>query len=116
MLWWFKNKKQVRKNFVDVYYKFGGSSDLLWVLRNSIINSTSIYIHEINKMIQTIRKDKAIQKIVHQLYRGLQKNGYLSGDRCYRIIKPYIPELRILGQQIYNPFTRFKINAEAVLF
>lgn len=119
MLWWFDDKWQIKKNFIEVYNKFGGSSDLLWILKNiraADSNYIAIYIYELKKFIQIIRKDETIRKIVHQLYKGLQKNKHLSGDQCYSIIKPHIQKLKILGRQIYNPITKIKINAKAILF
>lgn len=119
MLWRFDDKKQIEKNFIDVYCKFGGYEDLLWVINNIHgvdFNYIATYIHEFKKIIKIIKKDKAIKRIIHKLYKNLQKDKCISGDKCYSIISPHILDLKTLGQQIYNPFTRFKINAKTLLF
>ena len=114
----FESKEKLMNHLFEVYEKTGGSDDLTQIIKKFKRSSIKlpVYAYEFRKMIKVLKENESIQKIIHKLYRGLQKNKSLSGDACYNIIKMYIPELKKLGKEIYNPFNRFRINAKAVLF
>ncbi len=114
----FDSIREIRENFIYIYCDFGGGEDLLLLLKNSGfgISKTTAYIHELIKIINEIWNSETIRKISRSLYKGLQKNKSLSGETCYSIIKPYIPELKKLGKQIYSIKTKLRISAKAILF
>lgn len=112
----FDSRRQIKENFIDVFNKNGGINDLLWVLRNIRIADITVYIIELKKIIQILRYNDSIKKIIHKTYRRLQKDKYLSNESIYGILRPHIEELTKLGHQIYNPLNRLRINAKAILF
>lgn len=114
----FDNRGQIKENLIDVFNKNGGRDDLLWVLRNIRADSSYItsFIIELKKIIQILRYNDSIKKIIHKTYRRLQKDKYLSNRSMYCILKPHVEELTKLGHQIYNPLNRLRVNAKAILF
>ena len=107
----FDSRKQIKKKFIEVFNENGGINDLLWVLRNIRIADSSYitsFIIELKKIIQILRYNDSIKKIIHKTYRRLQKDKYLSNRSMYCILKPHVEELTKLGHQIYNPLNRLR--------
>jgi hypothetical protein len=116
----FDKVRDIRKNFIDIYNDFGGGSDLFQLIKNFVENSTldkiSAYIYELKKQIYKLWNKESIRSITRKLYRKLQKDGEIYSEGCYKIIEPYIPELKKLGKELYGPKTKLKVYAKIILF
>lgn len=116
----FDKVKDIRRNLIDVYDNLGGGSDLLQLIEDYVKSSTfdkiSVYIYELRKQIYKLWDQEAIRSITRKLYRKLQKDKEIYSEGCYKIIEPYIPELKKLGKQVYGPKTKLKVYAKIILF
>lgn len=114
----FSKKREIRCFLLDVFCDHGGGGDIQTLLdfKNTEFFKLAIYIQELKKIIFSLRNNKSIRKIIHQLYRELQKNKFIRNERLFSIIKPHIPELKKLGKQIYNLPNKIKLRAKTLLF
>ena len=120
----FSKLVDIINNHIDVYDDFGGSGDLLKLCeKEKRITFISSYIAsnivELKSIVYELWNNEVIRKIIRSLHRNLQKDKCISGNRCYSIIEPYIPELRQLGESIYCLRVKLKIRlgyAKALLF
>ena len=116
----FDRVKDIRRNLIDIYDGNGGGNDLLQLIENFVKNSTldkiSAYIYELKKQICKLWDEESIRSITRKLYRKLQKDGEIYSEGCYKIIEPYIPELKKLGKEVYGSKTKLKVYAKIILF
>ena len=114
----FSEKREIRRHLLDVFYDHGGYGDIHTLLnfKDTEFFKLTIYIHELKKIIFSLKNNKSIRKIIHQLYRELQKNKFIRNERLFSVIKPHIPELKKLGKQIYNLPNKIKLRAKTLLF
>lgn len=116
----FDRVKDIRRNLIDIYNDNGGGNDLLqltkYFVKNSTFDKISAYIYELKKQIYKLWDKESIRSITRKLYRKLQKDGKIYSEGCYKIIEPYIPELKKLGKEIYGPKTKLKVYAKIILF
>jgi hypothetical protein len=116
----FDKVKDIRRNLIDVYSNLGGGSDLLRLIKDFVKSSTfdkvAVYIYELRKQIYKLWDQEVIRSITRKLYRKLQKDKEIHSEGCYKIIEPYIPELKKLGKQVYGPKTKLSVYAKIILF
>lgn len=116
----FDRVKDIRRNLIDIYNDNGGGNDLLqltkYFVKNSTFDKISAYIYELKKQIYKLWDKESIRSITRKLYRKLQKDGKIYSEGCYKIIEPYIPELKKLGKEVYGPKTKLKVYAKIILF
>lgn len=115
----FKTVRNIRNHFVDIYCDHGGGGDLLKLVDtySATFDSVSAYIYELRKQIYKLWNQEAIRSITRKLYRKLQKDKEIHSEGCYKIIEPYIPELKKLGKQVYGPKTKLSVlYAKIILF
>ena len=114
----FSEKREIICHLLDVFYDHGGCEDIHTLLnfKNTGFFKLTIYIQELKKIIFSLKNNKSIRKIIHRLYRELQKNKFIENERLFSIIKPHIPELKKLGKQIYNLPNKIKLRAKTLLF
>lgn len=114
----FSETCEIRRYLLDVFYDHGGGEDIHTLLnfKNTGSFKITVYIQELKKIIFSLKNNKSIRKIIHQLYRELQKNKFIKNERLFSIIKPHIPELKKLGKQIYNLPNKIKLRAKTLLF
>lgn len=116
----FDKVKDIRRNLIDIYHDLDGGNDLLQLIKDFVKSSTfgkvAVYIYELRKQIYKLWDQEVIRSITRKLYRKLQKDKEIYSEGCYKIIEPYIPELKKLGRQVYGPKTKLNIYAKIILF
>ena len=116
----FDKVRDIRKNFINIYNDLGGGSDLLQLTEDFVKSFTfdkiAVYIYELRKQIYKLWDQEVIRSITRKIYRKLQKDGEIYSEGCYKIIEPYIPELKRLGRQVYGLKTKLNIYAKIILF
>lgn len=116
----FDKVKDIRRNLIDIYNDNGGGNDLLQLIKDFVKSSTfdkvAVYIYELRKQIYKLWDQEVIRSITRKLYRKLQKDKEIYSEGCYKIIEPYIPELKKLGKQVYGPKTKLSVYAKIILF
>lgn len=116
----FKTVRDIRNHFVDIYRDHGGSSDLfnlvLMDTYSATYDSIPAHIYELRKQIYKLWDQEVIRSITRKIYRKLQKDKKIYSEGCYKIIEPYIPELKKLGKQVYGPKTKLSVYAKTILF
>lgn len=116
----FDKVRDIRENLIDIYNDNGGGNDLLQLIKDFVKSSTfdkvAIYIYELRKQIYKLWDQEVIRSITRKLYRKLQKDREIYSEGCYKIIEPYISELKKLGRQVYGPKTKLSVYAKIILF
>ena len=112
----FEKIEDIKRNFFSIYQDNYGYSDISKV--NSIYTdkNISVCIYELSRKIYKLWNMNIIRNITEKLYNKLQKDKIISSLDVYKIIEPYISELKILGDNVYGLKTKLSIYAKIILF